>query len=389
MKRVHMPERFDALLSHDHWPSISAFMPTERGGPEVRQNQVRLRHLLADAREQLVQGGMAAREADRLLAPARALKDDVAFWRHNQFGLAVFIASDVFETVRLDQPPRERVIVADRFYIMPLISVFDSHGDYFLLALSQNLAQLYRGHRLGIEPMPVQGLPTRLDEALAADDLEESLQFHTQTGPQGPPGTDRPAVFHGQGVGTDDARHRKRVIEYCRIVNQTVHQALQGRREPMVIAGVSWIVPVYHEVNSYPHLLQQAVVGNVDHSPLHELHERSWAVVEPVLSVHQQAALRLYHEAHGTPRALDDLSQVLVAAAQGRVDTLLTAPEADVWGRFDAASQVAELHDQRRDHDENLLNLAAMLTLRNAGEVHQVDVSQIAGSRPAAAVLRY
>lgn len=62
-----------------------------------------------------------------------------------------------------------------------------------------------------------------------------------------------------------------------------------------------------------------------------------------------------------------DPAAILPAAHDGRIDTLFLAEGADLWGRYDDAAHAAAIHEERKDADEELLDAAAVETLRRKG----------------------
>ena len=65
-------------------------------------------------------------------------------------------------------------------------------------------------------------------------------------------------------------------------------------------------------------------------------------------------------------------------------------PGRPVWGRLieaDAGAFVA--NDEKAPDDDDLLNYAAVMTLRQGGDVTLVEPAQLPQSGPAAAILRY
>ena len=81
----------DELLACEAQPAVSIYLPTHKAGREIRQDSIRLRNLLGEAAKRL---GAERRPPDveALLAPARRLVEDEEFWRHQDQGLAIFIA---------------------------------------------------------------------------------------------------------------------------------------------------------------------------------------------------------------------------------------------------------------------------------------------------------
>lgn len=83
-----------------------------------------------------------------------------------------------------------------------------------------------------------------------------------------------------------------------------------------------------------------------------------------------------------------DPAAILPAAHDGRIDTLFLAEGADLWGRYDDAAHAAAIHEERKDADEELLDAAAVETLRRKGDVLVMPRDALPGGSIAAALLR-
>ena len=62
------------LAENPKGPCVSIFMPTHFKGPETQQNPIRLKNLLREAEQRLVELEIRPAEARELLAPAAALR---------------------------------------------------------------------------------------------------------------------------------------------------------------------------------------------------------------------------------------------------------------------------------------------------------------------------
>jgi hypothetical protein len=69
----------EGLVENRKGPCVSIFMPTHRKGPETQQDPIRLKNLLKEAEQQLVELELRPTEARELLAPAAALMEDADF----------------------------------------------------------------------------------------------------------------------------------------------------------------------------------------------------------------------------------------------------------------------------------------------------------------------
>jgi hypothetical protein len=87
--------------------------------------------------------------------------------------------------------------------------------------------------------------------------------------------------------------------------------------------------------------------------------------------------------------ASNDVKQVLLAAYDGRVSTLVVAMGVHVWGEFDSEHRKIRLYKQKRPGAEDLLDLAAANTVIRGGTVYVVEPHQAPGDASVAALLRY
>ena len=88
-------------------------------------------------------------------------------------------------------------------------------------------------------------------------------------------------------------------------------------------------------------------------------------------------------------RASAELETVVPAAHYGRVDTLFVPLWHQVWGSLDASTGSIEVDEEPGPDNQDLLDLAAVHTLRNDGTVYPVEIEAIPGSGGIAAIFRY
>lgn len=375
-----------SLSEHTADTCISGFLPMERAGKETRQNPIRVKNMLREATEQLMAKGMPESEIESLLKPVQALLDDYAEWQGQSDGLAIFRSPTVFQTFRLPVSFDELLVVSRRFHLKPLLSLFTGNGQFYILALSQGNVRLLQATRYVVDEVALPPeVPTSIDEALAYDETEKQLQFHTNVSlGQGGAQT---AQYHGQG--TPDDQHRLRLLRYFLEVDRGVRQVLADEQAPLVLAGVDYLLPLYHERNTFANLVNQGIHGNPDHLKPQDLHEQAWEIVEPYIQQEQEQAAERYYQNVERGQASGDLRTVVPAAAFGRVDTLFVATGKQVWGSFDPADSTLEVHQTPDSGDEDLLDLAAVHTLLHRGTVYAVNPDHVPGDHSIAAIFRY
>ncbi|MBE9079011.1 hypothetical protein IQ241_17195 [Romeria aff. gracilis LEGE 07310] len=360
---------------------LSIYMPTQVAGPETRQNPIRFKNQLSRAEQLLMQEGLSEEETAEFLKPIVRLEEDYAFWQHQGQGLALFLAAGQTLTYQLPIAVESLVTVTPQPQVKPLLPLLTDDGQFYVLAASQNQVRLFQATHYSIQAVDLGDTPASLETALKYDDPEDQLQSHSGSG------GGSQAIFHGQGVGTNE--DKTNVLRFFHKVDHGVQNILQGQTAPLVFIGVDFLFPVYQEANTYPHLLDEAVATNPDNLSAEELRDRAWSLIEPHFHQAQETALTQYGNLQSADQSTDELAEIVAAAHTGQVDTLLLAPQTQRWGHYDAQSRQLEQHDQQTADSEDLLNLAAMQTLLNGGRVLMVERDRMPNGGDIAATLRY
>ena len=358
---------------------ISLFMPTIRAGAEVQQNPIRFKNLLRKAEQRLAQLAMRTPDIERLLSPAADLLDDPDHWRGASDGLAVFVAQGRFHSYRLPVDFDELVIAERGFHIKPLLPVLSNDGRFYILALSQDQVRLLEGTRHSVDELEVASVPGSLIEALQYE-REDRGRGGSAAGGQG-------AAF--QGAGEEEAKQD--ILRYFQMVDRGLRDVLAEETVPLVLAGVDYLLPIYHEANTYNHLLEKGVTGNPESLSAKELHQRAWAIVGPQFAQAQTSQRDLYHELAGREdeRASNILKTTVRAAVEGRVATLFVASGVQKWGVYRSHSHKVHVHPSQQPGDQDLLDVAAAQTFASGGVVYAVEPDQVPGETEHAAIFRY
>ncbi len=307
--------------------------------------------------------------------------EDTAFWKHQCDGLAAFLAPDFLRLYRLPLAFEELIATDGRFHLKPLLPLLSGDGRFYVLAFSANGVRLVQGTHFTASEVDLRGVPRSLAEALQTHDVDEPLTFHTR--PVGGVGS-WTAIFHGHGVGIDDAKDD--LLRYFQQIDRGLHAVLREEKAPLVLAAVGYLQPLYRQASGYPHLLEQGLEGNPDRLSARELHARPWPLVKPLFEEAQQRAVAQYRRLAGTEHAPRDLEAILAAAYAGRVETLFVALGRQVWGVFDPSSGRVERHEPAWVGDVDLLDFAAAYTLRHGGTVYAVEPRQVPSGTEMAAI---
>jgi hypothetical protein len=376
------------LIEHETEPCVSIYMPTHRSGRDREQDPIRLKNLLKSAESQLVEQGLRGPEARDLLEEGTRLLGDPKFWKHCSDGLAMFFAPAFYRGYRVPVSFEEALRINQRFFVHPLLPLLHTDGRFYVLALSMKHVRLYRGTKMGLDEIEVEGMPENMEEALQHEDLQTHLQHRSwgarMSGVRRPkqslgalPGSG--AVFHGQGAD-EDAR-KPDMEEFFKQVNDAVVARLHDERAPMVLACVEYEAPLYRAHNRYPVLLEAVVEGNPEQWNAVELHRRAWEAVEPHFREHQEVELGRFRRLPAD-RISTDLKNIAEAADRGRVEALFVPSGGNGAAGGARGAGVSPTHE--------MLDDIAATVLRTGGDVFATPEGQMPDpNAKAAAVFRY
>ena len=387
--QVISPEELKSLAATEASPSVSIYVPIHRAGPDVQQDPIRLKNLLAEAEKRLAANGLRAHDARQLLAPAEDLLARRQQLPPGSDGLAIFLAPDFFRHYWLPFPVAELLMVSRRFHLKPMLPALAPDGVFYVLALSQNQVRLLEGTRHTVHAVELPNAPQSMAEALRYDEHETQTQFHTGTRGSGGQGGERPGAYFGTGTTGDE--HRTDLLRYFNQVDAGVRAVLGPSKAPLVVAAVDYLHPLYREANEYPHLLDTGLTGNPDEAKPEDLHAEAWELVRPLFVARRDAYAELFRQlkGNGDGRAATDAETIVPAAHYGRVEALFVLVGQQVWGRFEAGANTAEVHNPPAPEDEDLYDLAAVQAYLNGGHVYAVTADKMPGREPLAAVFRY
>lgn len=373
----------EPLLDERPGPCISFYLPTDGIGSRALQGAIRLKNLLREAGAGLQAKGLDPGAIETLLGPIEDLAADPSFWNTSEEGAALFRSPGFTRAFHLPRGFAQRCVIGEHFFLKPLLPLVASGETFYVLALSQNETRLLEATCRTVRRLGPEHLPHSLVDALGEVKTAQYLQYHTASPAHG----GQAAVFHGQGVGEGDVKEELR--RYLRQVESAMRKLLAGRTAPLVLAGAEPLPSLYRELSAYPHLAAAPIAGNPEHLSDGELRDRAWEILAPAWKEQLHRAAERFEDLVATPRTSSDVTKILPAARHGRVETLLLACDADLWGRLDDREGTVQVHTSAEAGDEELLDAAARLSLRNGGTVYGLDRGEIPGGGQLAAVFRY
>lgn len=361
---------------------VSIYLPVGASGGHAAAK--RLRQILRELQDQIEGQGLASATSAQLLGAVGALAGELEIRANDHAPLVILARRDDALVARLPGPVPELAVYGPRLHLKPLLPLAAEPAAYYLLALGKGGVRLFRGVGVALEPLALPGAPESVDALLESVEFEPQRQLHP--GVPGKGGA-RGAVFHGQGDAADHLKSQLR--RYCQQVDRALLETVGTSRTPLVLCGVDYLLAIYRACSRYPMLADEAIYGSPGRLTPAQLGEWAWAIVRPRAEQALSAAFERYAAgAHSAERVCTVLRQLLPAAAAGQVDTAFVALDWEQWGRYDAATGHVLMHKERQPGDEDLLNVAALETLRHGGDAYALLASAVPGGELSAAILR-
>ncbi len=346
-------------------PGITLAIPTHGILRSSREDAVQLGRLLDRAAEQLLALGHSPRRVAAWLAPARLLTHDGELWRQSPGGLLAYLSPAGALFYRVPYPVAEGLWIADRFLVRPLAPLYSDDARFHVLTVSQARTRLFAASRFSVGELGA-GLPQGLSAIDDGTDHPHEKHSHED-------------VFFGLGYGHDD--HKDDIGRFLELLDAAVVKLTAADPRPLVVAGVEFVTSLFLAKAHHPDVVG-VVHGNPDTWTPRQILANAWPVVEGRLRAGFDGLAERIRSGAANGFGAIDVEEVLLAAHDGRVAALMLAPGEPLWGRFDPGARTVERHVAPGPGDDDLVDLAAALTLRNGGALvaREVDPSTKLGA---------
>ncbi|MBK8988632.1 MAG: hypothetical protein IPM39_21605 [Chloroflexi bacterium] len=347
------------------YPAISILLPTHRTSPDNRQDPIRVRNLVLEAGNRLLQE-FSKREMETILARLEQAANEIDY-RGTLDGLAIFVNQDISRILYLPFTLNERVVIDETFATRDLVYALNRTTRYWVLALSENSTRLFEGVREELIEIREEGFPL----------------VHTGATRGKAVPTD-PAV---QASAYRDERHR----QFFRQVDEAFKPFYTDDELPLVVVGVDRYLAFFQEVTARPGAVAATLQGNYDKAAPHELGKLVWPLMEEVETQRRLEYLDVLGRAVGQRKFVSTAEQVWRLAQEGRGRLLLVEQDFHFPGRLSEDGRLLFAADDPTAPDvmTDAVNEIIEMVLSKQGQVVFVDNGQLEQHQRIALVLRY
>ena len=382
-------EEVNSLLTITGWPCISIYMPVNKKEFDTRDNPVRLKNLVSEAKETLKQRD-PDNNYDHLFEPVERIYQESKHPKNYGQTLAIFIAQDFYKTYNLPVKLPQSSLVEKRFNIKPLLPLILDNKQFYLLCFSQKEIKLYNCDYYNIKQIPLKDTPKSVDELMSLTEFEKHTQLHTMPAGKSK-GTD--ARFHGQGtVGDKKVKKQKVLHEFTQMVDNALQKAISGTYKPLVLAGSENICDYFKNHSGYNPIFDEVIREKTEIIDEKQLHQKAVNKVHDWLDREKTQKIQSFPAANENNRASTDIKEIVPAAKNGKISDIFINSSKSVFGKYDEDKEGVFVGDECNENEtEELVNLAAVLSYISSANIYEIpaDSETELEDKAAACIFRY
>jgi len=364
-------------------PCLTLLAPPYRPG-EPTQQAALLKTDIEEAAAKLAARKVGADTIAQLLVPLRELVPEERV-RGTDLARMLFRSRDTLRQIELpaDGAVARMCVAGDCFYLRPVLNALAVPERVYVLEVTKRDVHLLACDRSGVVPCELpKGTPRALEEVMGFDPPDHDLKNRCASGPS--TGTMGGVEF---GTGSEREKGHGHLHDFYRAVDRGLHELAGSNPAPVILAGVAEDVTLYRAASKYPILLRESIPGipaGHKHLAGAQISRRAWNIARFDNQERAAAALSATAERLAPGRFSTDLDTILRASVEGRVIDLYLDDNGRRVGNFDGRT----FGGRNNWHQEDLLNVAAVETLRHGGHVYSLPTHLMAG-REIAAAFRY
>ena len=245
-------------------------------------------------------------------------------------------------------------MVGENFQLGALLALAGKQIEFYILSLKLNDTRIFK----------------------CTDELCEPARFPKDAGTEAAdfvPGASEESL---RAEPVHDHEHAEDYLgHFYREVDREVNALLKDGHPPLVVVGVEHEVAQFHRLTTYPACVKPGIHGLAGHLGKNEMYQQALELVRSVTIGPALQALGRFDKQVGMGHGSSDVQEIVDAATKGRVEHLFLLENGAVPGE---AGGLAEL-----------LNTAAVQTVRHGGEVHVLPAARMPAGGPVCAVFRY
>jgi hypothetical protein len=243
--------------------------------------------------------------------------------------IAIFRSAALTARYHIDGQPSERLVLADRFCLVPFVADAFTLQEFFILGAGRKHLRLFRYRNGACEEMPMPtAVPPNLAAAGGFDQPDHDLINRSSAGRSA-------GAMSGVQFGT--ASDRESLPEHVHHFFGTVDRELKStlRGKPLLVLGVQEDLAAYKRAAKHDRFLEAPRTGSAEFLTVAEVAAEARNAAHAHYARQAEQALADYLEMPDRSRTLSDVDAIVRAAEQGRVHRLCVRSASESTGPGD------------------------------------------------------
>lgn len=373
-----------SLISQKNDLSLSIYIPTQVSGTDSLQNRIIFKNTLKAIKSEYPSDDYRKMGLNELLDETEKFTDDYEFWQHQSNCLAMFLSKDFLKCYSLPIDYEDFFYAGTDYYILPLISFLNSYSDFYILYLSRKEISLHSFNHAEFSRLEIKELSDLVNDEIENRQFQKQTQFFTGAGEGGR----KDSRFYG--TGAKDLNLDKYLVNFFNKVDRVINKNLQ-KKNPLILAGVDYLIPLYMKANTYPLIMDGNIHGNLNDKNINDIINKAKGILEQYHKEKMRDKITSLVELKESQKTSysGDLEIIVNESYNKRIVELYIFTDKKYWGNYNHKENKIDLKDKNDFGAKDMVNTAAINTIINGGDVYVFKPGEYDAVKPFAAKFRY
>ncbi|MBC3796345.1 hypothetical protein [Acetobacterium tundrae] len=378
MKYQIVKEFPHSIMEKGKSPVISIYIDTKIKKPDRLENPIYFKNLVREAQESIKHEEV--RGFRDLFSLFKQMEDDALFWEGATEGMAILADEEECIVYKLPISVTNRTIVADSFYIKPILKSYQLNGRYHVLGLNRDSFTLYEADRYGMHKIHLDEKDSTMEGVLGSEITSRYQSVSRVSGGE--------SVYRGHG-GAKDERNMDQE-RFFRHADAFVQEQYSNRyKVPLILVGLDEHQGEFRKSSKNSYIINEGIKSDIDSMDEKTLHDKVQDIMKVILKKEVKERMEAFTQAHSKDMGSDDVVQIARAITDNRVGALYLEEDKVHPGRFDS-NHGTIIEGKSADHYiGDIYDDMAEAVLSRGGEVVIMEKGEMPTERDIAAVYRF
>lgn len=338
-------QKYVGISKFDQEYNISITCPTQRVGPDYKQDILQLKNLILETEKKL-SPLLSKKDLTLVMDRIRKVEQDIDY-SHNKDGLIIYANTSFAAVVKVSLELSPEVIIGNFFDSRPLYKAIQNKQKYYIVTVSQQKIRL-----LFVSDNEL------VDEVTDGNFPFENTEYYT---------TDIKKL-------AQDTFEENLLKEFFNVADKRLQIYFsEDNILPVILAGDLKSVAYFKQMMDNSDMVINSINGNFDDTPTHEFID----LVYPRIVEYVKSSQNKYNEriesARSSGLAVYDFSDIYRNASSGNIDTLYIKDGFSLKGRIDNGNLIIDNHAESRDLTLDIISKAQ----ENNGKIYFIGGSLV------------